>query len=84
MTLASEIYLDTAQVLNLVALTREEIGRARIYVQLNQIYGTITPEMQKVVAGVKEVIFGDVQGDPLVPDQPFAAQAQTYQSPLAE
>ncbi len=56
---AANIYLDTKEVSELISLTREEIGRARLMVQLNNLYGVVTPEMIGVVDGVKSVLFGE-------------------------
>lgn len=79
-TVASEIYLDSKEVLDLITLTRDEIERAKLMIELNQIYGLITPEMFKMVAGVKEVIFGESEGTASVPAPVKAAAA--YRSPL--
>jgi hypothetical protein len=50
----------------LIARTREEISRATLMEQLNQSFGTITPEMQEVVSGVKAILFGeDVDATPM-------------------
>ncbi|MGI9261873.1 MAG: hypothetical protein ACR2QR_07545, partial [Woeseiaceae bacterium] len=51
--LASDIYLDMDETSELIARTREEISRATLIEQLNQSFGTITPEMMEVVGGVK-------------------------------
>ena len=79
---AANIYLDTKEVIDLIGLTREEIGRARLMVQLNKLYGVVTPEMIEVVGGVKSVLFGEAVETATVPDQlPQVAQGY-YQSPL--
>ena len=57
--IASDIYLDMQETSSLIARTREEISRATLMEQLNQSFGTITPEMQEVVAGVKAILFGE-------------------------
>ena len=57
--IASDIYLDMQETSILIARTREEISRATLMEQLNQSFGTITPEMQEVVAGVKAILFGE-------------------------
>ncbi|MGB5438543.1 MAG: hypothetical protein WBN57_04630 [Gammaproteobacteria bacterium] len=57
--IASDIYLDMQETSSLIARTREEISRATLMEQLNQSFGTITPEMQEVVAGVKSILFGE-------------------------
>ncbi len=57
--IASDIYLDMRETSSLIARTREEISRATLMEQLNQSFGTITPEMQEVVAGVKAILFGE-------------------------
>lgn len=79
---AADIYLDMQETGDLIARTREEISRATLMEQLNQSFGTITPEMQEVVAGVKSILFGE---DATV--IPTAAEAvplspQEYESPL--
>jgi hypothetical protein len=57
--IASDIYLDMQETSSLISRTREEISRATLMEQLNQSFGTITPEMQEVVAGVKAILFGE-------------------------
>ena len=57
--IASDIYLDMQETSSLIARTREVISRATLMEQLNQSFGTITPEMQVVVAGVKAILFGE-------------------------
>jgi len=74
--IASDIYLDMQETSSLIARTREEISRATLMEQLNQSFGTITPEMQEVVAGVKSILFGEEE--PLPASQP----EQAYDSPL--
>jgi len=59
--IAADIYLDMQETSSLIARTREEISRATLMEQLNQSFGTITPEMQEVVAGVKAILFGEEQ-----------------------
>ena len=79
---ASDIYLDMQETSNLIARTREEIARATLMEQLNQSFGTITPEMQEVVAGVKSILFGEEQ-EPLPMTAPPASQpGLAYDSPL--
>jgi hypothetical protein len=64
--IASDIYLDMQETSGLIARTREEISRATLMEQLNQSFGTITPEMQEVVSGVKAILFGeDVDATPM-------------------
>lgn len=79
---ASEIYLDTLGVKDLIALTRDEIGRSKLLVELNQAYGLITPEMFEMVAGVKGIIFGEGEGGYGIPDAPPGSTNQAYRSPL--
>jgi hypothetical protein len=79
---ASDIYLDMQETSILIARTREEIARATLMEQLNQSFGTITPEMQEVVAGVKSILFGEEQ-ELLPMSAPPAAQSELeYESPL--
>ncbi|MCP4288573.1 MAG: hypothetical protein GY792_29820 [Gammaproteobacteria bacterium] len=79
---ASDIYLDMKDTSNLIARTREEIARATLMEQLNQSFGTITPEMQEVVAGVKFILFGEEQ-ELLPMTAPPASQPELeYDSPL--
>lgn len=56
---ASEIYLDSAEVLEFISLTRQEIARAQISNDVVMTVGRITPEMVDTVNGVKTVIFGE-------------------------
>ena len=81
--IAADIYLDMEETSELIARTREEISRAALMEQLNQSFGTITPEMQEVVAGVKAILFGE-STDPLPGIAPPVSNAPaTYASPLA-
>jgi hypothetical protein len=71
--IASDIYLDMQETSSLIARTREEISRATLMEQLNQSFGTITPEMQEVVVGVKAILFGEALDDipmAIPPDRP--------------
>ena len=80
--LASDIYLDMDETSELIARTREEIARATLIEQLNQSFGTITPEMMEVVGGVKSILFGD-EGDVVqVAGPPPGSIEQAYRSPL--
>ena len=53
--------IGRSTILVMVRLTDldEEIARATLVEQLNQSFGTITPEMMEVVGGVKSILFGD-------------------------
>jgi hypothetical protein len=80
--LASDIYLDMDETSVLIARTREEIARATLMEQLNQSFGSITPEMMEVVGGVKAILFGDEAGRIQVAGPPPASVEQVYRSPL--
>ena len=80
--LASDIYLDMEETSVLIARTREEIARATLIEQLNQSFGTITPEMMEVVGGVKSVLFGDESSQVQVAGPPPGSFEQAYRSPL--
>jgi hypothetical protein len=80
--IASDIYLDMQETSNLIARTREEISRATLMEQLNQSFGTITPEMQEVVAGVKSILFGEEQALMPMTAPPASQPEQGYESPL--
>ncbi len=80
--LASDIYLDMEETSKLIARTREEIARATLIEQLNQSFGTITPEMMEVVAGVKSILFGDEGSQMQIAGPPPASIEQAYHSPL--
>lgn len=80
--LASDIYLDMDETSLLIARTREEISRATLIEQLNQSFGTITPEMMEVVGGVKSILFGDDTGQVQVAGPPPGSFEQAYRSPL--
>jgi len=80
--LASDIYLDMDETSELIARTREEIARATLIEQLNQSFGTITPEMMEVVGGVKSILFGDEADYVQVAGPPPASVEQAYRSPL--
>jgi len=79
---AAEIYLDTQEVQDLIALTRDEISRAKLMIDLGQIYGIITPEMFEMVGRVKTIIFGETGEEEGIPDPPQGNIKAEYQSPL--
>ena len=80
--IASDIYLDMQETAGLIARTREEISRATLMEQLNQSFGTITPEMQEVVAGVKSILFGEDEEVMPIAERPVDLPNQEYESPL--
>jgi len=80
--LASDIYLDMEETSVLIARTREEIARATLIEQLNQSFGTITPEMMEVVGGVKSILFGDETSNVQLAGPPPGSIEQAYRSPL--
>ena len=80
--IASDIYLDMRETSGLIARTREEISRATLMEQLNQSFGTITPEMQELVAGVKSILFGEEQALMPMTAPPASQPEQAYDSPL--
>jgi hypothetical protein len=79
---AAEIYLDTHEVQDLIALTRDEISRAKLMIDLDQVYGIITPEMFEMVGRVKTIIFGDSGEADGIPDPPPSNLQAGYASPL--
>ncbi|MGD9289518.1 MAG: hypothetical protein PVG74_18005 [Desulfobacterales bacterium] len=81
---AAEIYLDTQEVQDLIVLTRDEISRAKLMIDLDQAYGVITPEMFEMVAQVKTIIFGDSGGSEGIPGPPPGSTKAEYQSPLEQ
>ena len=80
--LASDIYLDMDETSVLIARTREEIARATLIEQLNQSFGTITPEMMEIVGGVKSILFGDESTNYPVSAPPPGYFEEEYRSPL--
>lgn len=82
--LASDIYLDMDETSLLIARTREEIARATLIEQLNQSFGTITPEMMEVVGGVKSILFGDEPTNAVIAGPPPASVEKAYRSPLEQ
>ena len=80
--MAAEIYLDTQEVQDLIALTRDEISRAKLMIDLDQVYGIITPEMFEMVGRVKSILFGEADEFEGIPDPPQGNLEQAYQSPL--
>ena len=80
--IASDIYLDMQETSSLIARTREEISRATLMEQLNQSFGTITPEMQEVVAGVKAILFGEEQEVMPMAISPAGTSEHSYESAL--
>jgi hypothetical protein len=83
-TVAAEIYLDTQEVQDLIALTRDEISRAKLMLDLDQAYGIITPEMFEMVDQVKTILFGDTGEAGGIPGPPPGGTQAEYQSPLEQ
>ena len=81
---AAEIYLDTQEVQDLIALTRDEISRAKLMIDLDQAYGVITPEMFEMVAQVKTILFGETVEAGAIPGPPPGSTKAEYQSPLKQ
>ena len=81
---AAEIYLDTQEVQDLIALTRDEISRAKLMIDLDQAYGIITPEMFEMVAQVKTILFGETVEAGAIPGPPPGSIKAEYQSPLEQ
>jgi len=81
---AAEIYLDTQEVQDLIALTRDEISRAKLMIDLDQAYGIITPEMFEMVDQVKTILFGESGEAGAIPGPPPGSIKAEYQSPLEQ
>ncbi len=81
--IASDIFLDMDDASALIAKTRDEINRAALMEQLNQSFGQLTPEMEQVVAGVRSILFGDVEVEPPIANAPPVSKELSYRSPLA-
>ena len=81
---AAEIYLDTQEVQDLIALTRDEISRAKLMIDLDQAYGIITPEMFEMVDQVKMILFGETGEAGGIPGPPPGSTQAEYQSPLEQ
>jgi hypothetical protein len=79
---ASDIYLDMQEASELIAKTRGEINRAQLMEQLNQSFGSITPEMQQVVLGVKGILFGESDAEVPIASLPPSSPQESYRSPL--
>jgi hypothetical protein len=79
---AAEIYLDTEEVSRLIALTQDEIGRAKLMIDLNQSYGSLTPEMISMVSSVKSILFGEQDDFAGAIPSPLANSKENFQSPL--
>jgi hypothetical protein len=79
---AAEIYLDTQEVQELIAITRDEISRAKLMIDLDQAYGIITPEMFEMVGRVKTILFGEAAEAQAIPGPPPGAAQAEYRSPL--
>jgi hypothetical protein len=81
---AAEIYLDTQEVQDLISLTRDEISRAKLMIDLDQAYGIITPEMFEMVAQVKTILFGETVEAGAIPGPPPGSTKAEYRSPLEQ
>ena len=51
-------------------------------IDLDQVYGIITPEMFEMVGRVKSILFGEADEFEGIPDPPQGNLEQAYQSPL--
>jgi len=81
-SVAAEIYLDTQEVQELIALTRDEISRAKLMIDLDQAYGIITPEMFDMLGRVKSILFGETGEEAGIPGPPPGSTKAEYRSPL--
>ena len=79
---AAEIYLDTQEVEALIALTRDEISRAKLMIELDQAYGIITPQMFEMLGRVKTILFGDTAEEEGIPGPPPGSVQAEYRSPF--
>jgi len=80
-SLASEIYLDSKEVLNMIELMEAEIAQQETLHKLGMMYGTLTPEMMSTVDAVKTVIFGETEDELALPEAK-GDEATAFQSPL--
>jgi len=80
-TLASEIYLDSKEVLNMIDLMEAEIAQQETLHKLGQMYGTLTPEMINTVDAVKTVIFGEAEVESALPEA-RGGDVGSFHSPL--
>jgi hypothetical protein len=81
-SVAAEIYLDTQKVQELIALTRDEISRAKLMIDLDHAYGIITAEMFEMVGRVKSILFGENGETEEIPGPPPGSTQAEYRSPL--
>jgi hypothetical protein len=58
------------------------VGRAKLLIELNQMYGLITPEMYEMVAGVKSILFGEADAEGEIPGPLPGTGDGEYHSPL--
>ncbi len=79
--LASEIYLDSAEVIKWVDLMEAEMIRQETIIRLGRMYGTITPEMESTVDAVKNIIFGEAEDESDIPES-LEGGAGGFKSPL--
>lgn len=56
---AASIYLDMSDALNMIEATQQELYKMRIIFELNEAFGTVTPEMETAVSDVKTLLFGE-------------------------
>lgn len=80
---AADIYLDMADSSDLIAMTQQEIQRMQIISELNESMGTLSPEMDEVVADVKVILFGEDYSDAeAIPEPPEHIVNGSYRSPF--
>ena len=80
---AAEIYLDGKEVLELIALTENEIARSRVMIEMRNEFGELTPEMNDVLTGVKGILFGEEDlAQPGKAEPPPGTFPEEYRSPL--
>ncbi|CAG35951.1 unknown protein [Desulfotalea psychrophila LSv54] len=80
-SLASEIYLDSGAVLNMIDIMEAEIVQQETMHRIGQMYGTLTPEMLSTVSAVKAVVFGEIEEEGSLPVIGSSEQGG-FQSPL--
>jgi hypothetical protein len=81
-SLAAEIYLDSGEVMKMIDMMDAEIAQQQTIIKLGGMYGTLTPQMANTVEAVKNVIFGEDEGENALPTAPPAPNAGGFQSPL--
>lgn len=74
---ASLIYLDSERSVQILDLLEAQLSRQEQFLNLNEAFGNVTPEMIETMDTVKGVIFGEETGASTLPEKPQRKSGET-------